>query len=527
MKKNKSTEKIINRNMLFYKIIFENNCTFSLILLLMISVFLSSCKNYTHNNIAQENKIEVKNEINSGVKSEIKSEERNNVKDEVKNGEAENGIYDRFNIEDKHGQTDKEGNKYDPEYKKDDRDDEYEYRVEDHNEDMYEYKEENDKNYKHEYSNEHNKEVKVKEENEYNNKEEKRENYEDTDGSGDISIIMVGDILLHSPVNRSCMSDDGKYDYTSIFENTVEEIKAADLALVNQEVIIGGEELGVTGYPSFNAPYEIGDALADAGFDVVCHATNHVLDRGKRGLVNCMDYWKTSHPEIAVAGLHESEDKKDDIYIYEVNGTRIAILNFTYGTNGIELPGDMLWSVELLREENVIKDIKKAEETADFTIVCPHWGTEYSLDVTEEQRKWSKLFCENGADLVIGTHPHVIEPIEWVEDGTGHRMLVYYSIGNFVNWTSGKGTGISNRMVGGMAKVDLGFDNNGNVKINDYGVEALVCHLSKEKHGVSVYLLRDYDDSMAVANEIGTQTGDFSRQYCVDLCNRIWGDIWE
>lgn len=344
----------------------------------------------------------------------------------------------------------------------------------------------------------------------------------------DISLIMAGDILLHIPVDRSCMLDDGSYDYSCIFENTRDDIEKADLALVNQEVIIGGKELGVTGYPSFNAPFEIGDALADSGFDVVCHATNHALDRGKTGIVNCLDYWNREHPEVAVIGINRTAEDRNDIYVYEKDGIRIAVLNYTYGTNGVKMPDDMPFAVDLLKKDRVAEDVRRAEDIADFTIVCPHWGTEYNLGKTTDQDNWTDIFFENGADLVLGTHPHVIEPIEWIEDEqTGKKMLVYYSLGNYVNWTAGNGPGTSNRMVGGLALVNIGRDDTGEVVVKDYGVEAIVCHLTKEKQGITVYRLADYDERLARSNEIVNQDPDFSRQYCVDLCNEVWGNKWE
>ena len=351
---------------------------------------------------------------------------------------------------------------------------------------------------------------------------------DNTRTDNDISILMAGDILLHIPIERGCMLDDGSYDFTPIFANTREDIEAVDLALVNQEVIIGGKELGVSGYPAFNAPFEIGDALVEAGFDVVCHATNHALDRGKTGVVNCLDYWEDKHPEIAVLGLHESEEDRDDIYVFEKNGIKVAVLNYTYGTNGVKIPSDMPYLVGLLKEDIVAEDIRRAEELADFTIVCPHWGTEYNLGISTDQDKWTRIFLENGADLVLGTHPHVIEPIEWVEDeDTGHKMLVYYSIGNYVNWTSGTGPGTSNRMVGGLALVNIGRDESGEAVITDYGVEGIVCHLTKEKGGITVYRISDYDDELARSNGILSQDPDFSKQYCIDLCNKVWGNKWK
>lgn len=339
-----------------------------------------------------------------------------------------------------------------------------------------------------------------------------------------VSILMVGDILLHTPVENAALQEDGSYSFEAVFAQLVEEIRGADLAIVNQEVIIGGEELGISGYPAFNAPFAVGDALAETGFDVICHGTNHALDKGKRGLLNCIDFWRTNYPEIAVLGIHDSQESQDEIYIYEQGDIRIAILNYTYGTNGIQLPSEMPYAVDLLDKEKVIRDIQKAEELADFTIVCPHWGTEYQLEQSAAQEQWALLFAENGVDLVLGTHPHVIQPIEWVQDAaSGHRMLVYYSLGNFVNWTSGTGAGVANRMVGGMAQVTLTQGANG-IAVADYGVEPIVCHLEEGINGVAVYKLADYTKELAERNQIRLQDGTFSREYCEELCEKVWGD---
>lgn len=346
---------------------------------------------------------------------------------------------------------------------------------------------------------------------------------EDDRQTDTMTVVMVGDILLHTPVENSAVQEDKSRNFDAIFANTCDEIQAADLAIVNQEVIIGGEELGISGYPAFNAPYEIGDALVTAGFDVVCHATNHALDKGKRGVLNTLNFWNENYPYMGVIGIYDSQKMQDDIYIYECNGIEVAILNYTYGTNGITLPSDMPYAVNLLSEQKVKEDIEKAGELADFTIVCPHWGTEYSLSVSDEQRKWTEIFLEGGVDLVLGTHPHVIEPIEWVEDEDGEkRMLVYYSLGNYVNWTSGTGDGVANRMVGGMAQIKLERGDNGKVYISDYGVEPLVCHVEDGINGVTVYKLSDYTQELAARNAIVAQDPAFSLDYCRNLCDKVW-----
>lgn len=342
-----------------------------------------------------------------------------------------------------------------------------------------------------------------------------------------ISLIMVGDMLLHTPVEKSALQEDGSYNFDALFTHTAEEIQGADLALVNQEVIIGGEELGISGYPAFNAPYAVGDALVKAGFDVVCHGTNHALDKRKNGLMNCLNFWNTTYPEIEVLGIHDTAEDRDALYIYEKDGIRVAILNYTYSTNGVAMPEDMPFAVDMLEKEQVVADIQKAEELADFTIVCPHWGTEYLLEISSSQKKWTRIFLENGVDLVLGTHPHVIEPIEWVQDEeSGREMLVYYSLGNYVNWTSSSGEGIANRMVGGMAQVVLGTDEAGNIAIQEYGVMPLVAHLEEGINGVTVYPLEEYTEELAAKNRIIKQDSAFSLSYCQELCGKVWEDLY-
>ena len=351
---------------------------------------------------------------------------------------------------------------------------------------------------------------------------------EETFSQPEIELIMVGDVLLHDRLEECAKQEDGSYRYEALFAPMKDEIQAADLAIVNQEVLIGGEELGISGYPCFNAPFTLGDALVDAGFDVVCHATNHTLDKQKKGLLSCINFWKTSYPNIAVLGMNETKEEQEEIYIYEQEGIKIAILNYTYGTNGIKMPSDMPFAVNLLDEEKVIADIKKAEELADFTIVCPHWGTEYVLKQTKEQERWAKIFFENGVDLVIGTHPHVIEPVEMMYDvSTGHRMLVYYSLGNFVNWSGESRDGVANRFLGGMARVTISLDEGGNPMIADYGVVATVTHVEKKTNGVYTTRLSEYSQELSLTSEVIKQDDVFSKEYLEGIADKVWGDLWE
>ncbi len=223
---------------------------------------------------------------------------------------------------------------------------------------------------------------------------------------------------------------------------------------------------------------------------------------------------KEQYPQVTILGIHDTPDTATscgaDPVIIDLPELRIAVLNYTYGTNGIALPKDMPYAVDLLNEEQVAADLCRAEELADFTIVCPHWGTEYRLTPDASQEKWVQVFLENGADLVLGTHPHVIEPVEWVTDPeNGHEMLVYYSLGNFVNWTSGTGEGVANRMVGGMAEITIAKNDADEAEISDYGVRPLVSHVTAGLGGVTTYFLEDYSKELEAANEITLQDPDF------------------
>ncbi len=338
-----------------------------------------------------------------------------------------------------------------------------------------------------------------------------------------VTISMVGDVLLHEKVAESGLTQDGTYNYDHLFANVKDEIEEADISIVNQEVILGGKELGLTGYPSFNGAFEVGDSLVNAGFDIVLHATNHTLDKGAKAVRNCLSFWETEHPEIAVLGINATAEAQSEIYVREENGIRIAFLNYTYGTNGIPLPSDMPYCVDLLDEETLRRDIEKAEEIADFTVVLPHWGTEYVLEPDTNQKYWAQIMFDCGADLVIGTHPHVIEPLELMDDGE-HQMLVYYSIGNFINSTAQTGSGIANRMVGAMAKVTLEKTDDESISIKEYGALPLVTHVLTGSGAITTYKLSDYTEKLAAENEIVASDPAFSLEYCQELFDRVFGD---
>lgn len=340
-----------------------------------------------------------------------------------------------------------------------------------------------------------------------------------------LTLVMVGDLLMHRFVQNSGRLEGG-YSFEHLFANVKDEISSADLAIINQETLLAGEEFGLSGYPLFNAPREVADAIESAGFDVVLQATNHSLDRGAAGLMRCLSYWEEKHPGVITAGCAANEADASRIRIAERRGIRVAVLNYTYGTNGIPLPEGMPWSVCLLEEEAVRSDIARARRDADFVVVCPHWGVEYMHTPSDEQRRWCGVFLECGADLVIGTHPHVVQPVEWYEREDGHRMLVYYSLGNFVNSTAERGEGICNRMLGGMAKVILARDDDGGVYIASAVVLPLITQVNDGFAGVTTYLFSDYTEDLAAQNTLlRSRDPRFSYKYCDRIFREVFGNF--
>ena len=187
-----------------------------------------------------------------------------------------------------------------------------------------------------------------------------------------VNLIAVGDMLLHGGIHNSSLQPDGSYNYAHVFEHTKDRIAAADIAVANQEVILGGVELGVSSYPTFNSPQAFGDALVDTGFDVILHASNHTMDKDTVGVLNTIHFWKEKHPDTTFLGINENEDERDTIRIVEKDGIKIAMLNYTYGLNGFSLPADKPYLVNLMDDAHkteIAQDMKNAREQADFVIV--------------------------------------------------------------------------------------------------------------------------------------------------------------
>lgn len=340
-----------------------------------------------------------------------------------------------------------------------------------------------------------------------------------------LNIKMVGDVLMHSSVSDNGLMSDGSYNYDHMFANVINEIQSADIAIANQEVMLGGAELGISGYPRFNAAYEVGDALAKAGFNILLFATNHAVDMDAVAVDNCISYLETNLPQLNYLGINKTAADAEEIFIYEQNGIKVAILNYTYTTNQ-PLPDGRPYIVNRLDEDRVINDLKKANELADFVVVCPHWGPEYVHEPYDnensglDQVNWAQLMADNGADLIIATHPHVIQPVQWITAADGSQTLCYYSLGNFISSQDE-----APRMVGAMADVTIEKTENGEVVIKDYGVIPLVTHLNYQHGGITTYKLSDYTAELAAENRIHNYDS-FSLESCKELCSKVFGELY-
>ena len=311
-------------------------------------------------------------------------------------------------------------------------------------------------------------------------------------------LVAVGDNLMHRSCTLSAKNADGTYDFTKHFANMADIFKAADLAAISQDTVLGGIELGATSTETgiFNTAVELADGMADAGINVVLAANNHIMDEGSAGLNTMMSYFSTKYPNITLLGVNNSREAKDEPIYVETNNIKIAMINYSYGSNQT---ADLDASPYLLNQydEDWLSDIlKQAREEADFIIAFPFWGEQNSMDYTQEQERQAQFLADNGVDLIIGSYPHVVEPVKWITAENGDRTLVYYSLGNFQSIQN-----TVENMLGGQANVTISKEEDG-THISDYSLDFVVTHYEQRESSeyydiVTTYPLADYTSDLA------------------------------
>ncbi|MDR1903052.1 MAG: CapA family protein [Treponema sp.] len=341
-----------------------------------------------------------------------------------------------------------------------------------------------------------------------------------------LSLIAVGDNLYHDVMVRPTRvkTDDGKEDSVYNFSSNYEPVRAlvekADAAFVNQETVFGGRDTGYSGYPLFNTPPEVGEALIGAGFDVVNHATNHIMDKGEKGILFTLDFWD-ARPEIICLGIHRSQEARDTRrHIVEKNNIKVGFLSYTYGTNGIPIPKDKPYLVSLINTEVMEKEIAAIRPLCDFLVVSMHWGSEYEDEPSREQERTARFLAEKQVDLIIGHHPHVIQKLAVIPRGDGGSSLCVYSLGNFI---SAQNSFPSRTLLGGMLYLKIKKDKD-EIRAEEFGIVPLITHYEKNYTVMRVYPLYDYTEELAERHGIKNKYKDMELNAFKEQAVKALGD---
>lgn len=327
----------------------------------------------------------------------------------------------------------------------------------------------------------------------------------------ELTITAVGDNLIHAPIYNQAKkrTSDGTYNFAPAYINIADYIDS-DINIINQETPVGGTKLGISSYPSFNSPYELGNAVLDMGFNIINHANNHVYDAGPVGVDNSMKFWRDKN--VPVIGMHPWDSEDGYIVYTEKKGIKIAFLAYTYGTN-TGLADECGYAVNRMKYEKVSADLKEARANSELVILSLHFGNEYTHTPTEEQQKFVALAAENNVDLLIGHHPHVIQPAELVLRADGEMMPVYYSLGNFISSQDKIMC-----MIGGMAKVRF-LGTADDMKLDIAGFVPVINHFEAKFSATRNFVWQDY--TPAHGENHGLAHKGFSYEYAENLINKV------
>ena len=320
-----------------------------------------------------------------------------------------------------------------------------------------------------------------------------------------VSFMGVGDNLIHETVYNDALQDDGTYDFSKMYTNFKKDAKESDIAFINQETVLGGESLGLSGYPTFNSPTEIAKNLEKAGFNLANLATNHCLDRGEQGIANELEAF--SNTNIVTDGVYTSQEAFNAIPTFKKKGITFSFLAYTYGTNGIAPDYD--YNVSYLDDDQIKSDVQKAKEISDVVIVPAHWGDENTFEPNDLQKHYAQLFADCGVDVVIGTHPHTIQPVKWIKGNSGNKMLCVYSLGNFIG-----GMLTTDNAIGGEIKFDF-VKKNDKITIENVKWIPTVIHFEgnqdniiEVRYNYKAYKLSQYSDKLAKKHVLNGYDGN-------------------
>ena len=333
------------------------------------------------------------------------------------------------------------------------------------------------------------------------------------------TFIGVGDNLYHGALYyRQRMAGNG-YNFDTYYDGTREYSENADLAYINMETICNGDEhYELSSYPLFNGPKEVIDAVYNAGFDWWSISSNHSLDTGANGLLEQLNTIHEKYPDIITTGSHTSLEDKNTPIVKEINGIKVGFLGYTYGLNGLIVPEDKEWLVSMIDKDQIKIDMEALSKVSDIQMVAMHWGVEYSTSISEEQKDLTRYLNELGAEVIIGTHPHVIEPAE-IYHGENQDTLVYYSLGNYTSAQD-----VAPRMVGGMASFTVNYDpNTFKTSFTDVKFIPTVTWFDGGFNDWKTYTLADYNNDL-YATHRHVYDFDLSKEWVTNFVKEVMGE---
>ena len=333
------------------------------------------------------------------------------------------------------------------------------------------------------------------------------------------TFIGVGDNLYHGALYyRQRMAGNG-YNFDTYYDGTREYSENADLAYINMETICNGDEhYELSSYPLFNGPKEVIDAVYNAGFDWWSISSNHSLDTGANGLLEQLNTIHEKYPDIITTGSHTSLEDKNTPIVKEINGIKVGFLGYTYGLNGLIVPEDKEWLVSMINKDQMKIDMEALSKVSDIQMVAMHWGVEYSTSISEEQKDLTTYLNELGVEVIIGTHPHVIEPVE-IYHGENQDTLVYYSLGNYTSAQD-----VAPRMVGGMASFTVNYDpNTFETSFTDVKFIPTVTWFDGGFNDWKTYTLADYNNDL-YATHRHVYDFDLSKEWVTNFVKEVLGE---
>ncbi len=324
----------------------------------------------------------------------------------------------------------------------------------------------------------------------------------ETTGTSSVTILGTGDNLIHEALYEHAQTAGG-YDFTPYYQYVKPYIQAADIATVNQESPLATAIADPSGYPLFDTPTEDGDALIDAGFDIINQANNHALDMGEEGASATLDYWDSKG--IAYVGLYRNEEDMRNIRIIEKNGIKTAFLGFTDITNE-PLSTDSEIQMPMLTDEDLVRElIETARSEADFVVVHAHWGEEGEEECNTDQEQMAQKMVDWGADLIFGNHPHILQKLDVLtRAGDGARCPVLYSGGNFLSGQQSR-----NQLISGLLTVKVTKDNaTGQVAAETMNFMPVVTHYVADREDTVIYPVSQYTEQLAKLHGVEDYDGE-------------------